>query len=398
MHYFLQLVWFIFIFVLALTGIVIIVLKGYDYYLIKKLTQSRRRIGFFTSDKAWSDAVKGKCCDWLVNMPRVQVTDNINFIFLEKIMGKYSNSELQAWQQGGLLIGIAQYLKKRPDETGIITIINNDMEKLFDNNYMWRTAPEHIDYALLAYAIMKLPVYNDRYFNAMTRIADVIKNHIGYDGTIYYRSKIPNYRLVDTIGMICPFLIRYGSFYNKVELIDLALNQIKKYAKYGVHHNTNIPAHAYHADNKMPLGIYGWGRGTGWYALGLIDSYEELNQSHMDKEFIKNNIILLADAIIKYQRSDGGWGQYLFIDNNTYDSSATAMLVYFLKKGVSSSLIKGDCYINAIEKGTLKLKLATRVDGTVDFSQGDTKGIAVYSTVFREFPFTQGMALRILSM
>ena len=39
--------------------------------------------------------------------------------------------------------------------------------------------------------------------------------------------------------------------------------------------NSNIPFHAYSIDNKDPLGLYGWGRGLGWYAIGLIDSYSE---------------------------------------------------------------------------------------------------------------------------
>ena len=36
----------------------------------------------------------------------------------------------------------------------------------------------------------------------------------------------------------------------------------------------------------------------------------------------------------------------------------------------------------------------TRRDGTIDFSQGDTKDIGVYSMLFEVLPFTQGMVLR----
>lgn len=36
---------------------------------------------------------------------------------------------------------------------------------------------------------------------------------------------------------------------------------------------------------------------------------------------------------------------------------------------------------------------ATRRDGTIDFAQGDTKGIGSYSQIFDRMPFAQGMGL-----
>ena len=43
-----------------------------------------------------------------------------------------------------------------------------------------------------------------------------------------------------------------------------------------------------------------------------------------------------------------------------------------------------------IEKALMK---ATRRDGTIDFAQGDTKGIGSYSQIFDRMPFAQGMGL-----
>ena len=40
----------------------------------------------------------------------------------------------------------------------------------------------------------------------------------------------------------------------------------------------------------------------------------------------------------------------------------------------------------------------TRRNGEIDFSQGDTKGIGLYSTTYDIMPFTQGMALRAISI
>ena len=35
-----------------------------------------------------------------------------------------------------------------------------------------------------------------------------------------------------------------------------------------------------------PLGVYGWGRGAGWYTLGLIATYKELPDGE-DKQWLK---------------------------------------------------------------------------------------------------------------
>lgn len=39
----------------------------------------------------------------------------------------------------------------------------------------------------------------------------------------------------------------------------------------------------------------------------------------------------------------------------------------------------------------------TRRNGIIDFSQGDTKDIGVYSQLFDKMPFTQGLAIRSIN-
>ena len=48
-------------------------------------------------------------------------------------------------------------------------------------------------------------------------------------------------------------------------------------------------------------------------------------------------------------------------------------------------------------KGIKYLMKVTRRNGIVDFSQGDTKDIGVYSQLFDKMPFTQGLAIRSIN-
>ena len=78
------------------------------------------------------------------------------------------------------------------------------------------------------------------------------------------------------------------------------------------------------------------------------------------------------------------------------DSSATATLAWFLINAARLNSISENCTL-AKNKAINYLMTVTRRDGSIDFSQGDTKGIGVYSQEFDILPFTQGFCLRTLN-
>ena len=148
--------------------------------------------------------------------------------------------------------------------------------------------------------LLKLDFINpDQYKHALDYTWELIKDHIGEDGTVGYRKSMQNYRYVDTIGFICPFLVSYGIKYNNDECIDLAVKQIQEYEQYGMLEKHNIPSHAYNIETKAPLGLYGWGRGLGWYAIGLIDTWNELPQNNKYKTVLELSVKKFANSIFK---------------------------------------------------------------------------------------------------
>lgn len=193
--------------------------------------------------------------------------------------------------------------------------------------------------------------------------------------------------------MICPFLVKYGVIYNKSECVDLAIKQILKYKKFGMNDKSSIPFHAYDVKNNYKVGLCGWGRGLAWFALGLIDTWKELPKDNDHREVLQQLIESLTMDIIKLQHYDGAFGWIVTMDDSRKDSSTTAVMLWFL---VNASSIEGleEMCKSSIDKAIKYLMSVTRRDGTIDFSQGDTKEIGVYSMLFDKMPFTQGMALR----
>ncbi|MEB3100775.1 glycoside hydrolase family 88 protein [Ferviditalea candida] len=327
--------------------------------------------------------------------PRMKVTDHTRWVVIDMLRGNYSKRAIQHWQEASLLLGLSEYLKQHDDQA-VKREVWSFLDSRFDSSGDWIEKPEYVDGAILAYAVMKLEFIDLEHYRAAFELTwRMIEAHIGEDSTIMYRTFMKDYRYVDTIGFVCPFLVSYGIKYNKPECIDLAYRQIKQYELHGMLEDRHIPCHAYQIGDLMPLGIYGWGRGLGWYALGLIDSWLELPAGHKYKASLEESIKGFATAVISLQQANGGWNWTVTRRECRSDSSATAALGWFL---LNASRVPGltQICLNHADKAIHYLAGVTRRNGAVDFSQGDTKDIGAYSTLFNIMPFTQGLCVRMM--
>lgn len=376
---------------IIIAGIILI-----DIIPIFKDWLSRIHIGRYFDNHVWNKAITRRGITWLNHTPKIKVTDNTRLVFIDMLKGNYTKSEIQHWQEAALLLGLNEYLKNNDDKVvkdEIITFIN----KKFDRSGQWIEKPVNIDGAILSYAIFKQDYINiDKYKKAFDYTWELIKEYIGEDGTVGYRKSMMSYRYVDTIGFICPFLITYGVKYNKTDCIDLAVKQIKEYEQYGMLQQYHIPSHAYKIESKVPLGLHGWGRGLGWFAIGLIDAWNELPSNHKYKIVLENSVKKFAKVVINLQQINGSWNWTVTRKETRPDSSTTATLAWFLLNASSINGISKEC-LESTEKAINYLMKVTRKNGSVDFSQGDTKDIGVYSTLFNILPFTQGFCMRCIN-
>ena len=239
---------------------------------------------------------------------------------------------------------------------------------------------------MLAFAISEIPFLDREIKPALDFIYNLIVSKIGKDTTVMYRNTTHNYRYVDTIGFICPFLTKYGIEFQKEEAIHLAVSQIKNFEKYGMLEN-KISCHAYEVNTKNPLGIFGWGRGLAWFIIGTLETFKILPEKHLEKKYLQNLLQLIAETLIKFQRKDGSFAWNLLDEHSRSDSSTTAVFAWFFKE----MNLK-----NEAQRSLQYLQSVTQRSGAIDFSQGDTKTMGVYSQKFEILPFTQGFVLKTL--
>ena len=356
--------------------------------------QSRIHIGRITNKKDYTLLVANKALKWLKNTPTIKLTDNKRLIIIDILKGNYKRNAIQHWQEAALVLGLTEsyYKTQNPEYKNQIDAF---LKSKF-NNYNWITKPTEIDGAILAFAILNCNWINqENYKTAHNEVYAVITNLIGNEDTVQYRSYSANYRFVDTIGFICPFLISYGLQFKNQKAIDLAVKQITTFNQFGMYKETFIPCHTYNIETKLPVGLFGWGRGLGWYAIGLIDSWLTLPNENQNKKILEQSVVSFAKMALQFQNQNGSWSWIVLDNTSRMDSSTTATLAWFLVNAAQINAISESCTI-AKEKAIHYLMTVTRRDGAIDFSQGDTKAIGVHSQEFDVLPFTQGFALRTL--
>ena len=296
----------------------------------------RIHIGRWADENVWQKAVEEVVFEWLSHTPKIE----------------NATADVMSWQKAGLLIGT---------NVGNPSGRWKDLCEELKNVEPSKINPEHL---LLAYALKVRP-HNVEAF---------VERH-GKE-TIPYRAHERNVRYVDTLGMVVPYLHWTGRD-------ELAVRQMREYDN--AMWNGVFPAHAYNVKYDVPMGTFDWSRGCGWYILALIES--------VDMEITKEKILKLAEALIPFQKTNGGYGCFIFNESARMDSSGTALIGLLMIAAYEYTRI--DMFLECAKRCEKALMAATRRDGIVDFCQGDTIGIGNYSQTFSLMPFAQGMALKL---
>lgn len=257
-------------------------------------------------------------------------------------------------------------------------------------------------------------LWNDyRYDQAMHQMMAFLYAHDKDEkGSLPYRPLHKNYRIfADGIGMICPFACGYGVKYRDKEAVKLAVRQIVNFFQYGMDEVTGLPYHVYKyrgEESSEKLGLLGWGRSVGWIAYGLAASLEMLER---DKETFREAydtiytyLEKLLQAAGEYVRQDGLFASSLMEKDAPVDTSASAMILYAYR--YYGEIPKGERenpdqqafrmqVQQTCDRGMLSLETYCK-DGKVLQAQSECLDIGVYGTNYDSYPWSLGMAMRVL--
>lgn len=212
------------------------------------------------------------------------------------------------------------------------------------------------------------------------------------DGSILYRANQKEVVYADTIGMIVPFMCRYGEKTGDRELQELAIKQVINFHKSGMDAKSGLPYHAYNADTKVKQGIIGWGRAVGWILLGIADGVNYLDNNQ--KARLTKVLDKLIEDTIKYQRQDGLFSWQLQSVDGPEDISATGMILSAIKTLIDQGLIN-DNYKDVIEKGVNTIK---EQSGVYSKCLAECEALSCYPQVYGEYPWGTAAIVKMLDM
>ena len=202
--------------------------------------------------------------------------------------------------------------------------------------------------------------------------------------------------LVDTIGLLCPFLMDYYSATGRREIMEMAMAHLDEYFQYGIEPRSGLPYHGIDpSTGYVPVGYLRWGRGAGWLALGLAGTLPRLQPNSPEQARIAGYARQFVANLIKVQMKEGGWGSILEREGSGFDSGATAMITGFLLTCRNHGIIQPGIN-DSISRGLEALRLKTRRDGTVDFCEGPVVAGNRHSRLWEPTSFAQGALLSAL--
>ncbi len=355
-------------------------------------TLGRMKIGTLKGDD-WFAAATDTAVKWsekgLPSVPRVA---GQRLTVVDRLNKTYKLETIQSWQTGSVLMSLNEIAPEVAKQSALKYIDPQTGE--------WVSFIDRVDSAFLAYSILSNPCIDKEFIRpAMKAAADMLLGEYDRYGSVPY-TKNSDHRYVDTVGLVCPFLVKYSLVYDDKKAMEAAVALIEEYEKLGLHSEFKTPVHCFDVKTKAPLGLYSWGRGCGWWAVGLAESFRILNETDEDS-FVKEKIIILkcllsfCAVMVKYQGDNGAFDRNIFAPSGA-DSSATAMIAYML--AYSGELSKNDKFTQSASKAMGYIFSVTRRDGTVDYSQGDTMGIGFYSAHSLVLPAAQGFALRTYNL
>jgi rhamnogalacturonyl hydrolase YesR len=287
-----------------------------------------------------------------------------------------------------LLLGLLDRYESSGD-TKLLEDIEQKCTELVSSSGQLIFTFDKVDQAMFGLVFLRLYTIAraKKYLTASNEIYKNVLSYVGDDDIVRYRKGV-DVAFIDTIGLVCPFLIMYADITDCKFARVLAEKQVNHVLDTGLDKDGILPFHAVDLNLNAPLGSINWGRGIGWWVLGLAPLAAKSDKDHPNKYFTALQKIL---AFLERARLDNEyWPQFIgHTNDNTIDSSATLMFL----------LATQQAGIRHIESQELLSVIGRCVDssGKVINASGDTIYINKYSRVKGASELAQGLMLSLIS-
>lgn len=300
------------------------------------------------------------------------------------------------WPTGLLAKGLMDYYMQNKNSEEARMILNC-LKQYYDRWIHKGYKMYYLDDALSGLTLIDLHQItgDEKYKKAAEAMVQYLYQHeTDKAGSLTYRPKQKNgYIFADGIGMVCPFLCRYGITYADMNAVNLAVTQLQNFIEFGMDEKTGLPYHGYEFESGVKYGIIGWGRAVGWLMLGMSESLSYLEESRPSYEIIKQAYRRLVDKVEAYQLEGGLYSWQLGAKEGPVDTSATGMILYSIARSLDTRILIG-IHKSRMMRGREALWNSVK-EGRIYGCLGECQGFCMYPQVYGAYPWSLGPALSL---
>lgn len=303
------------------------------------------------------------------------------------------------WPTGLLANALIDYYKNNLNSEDSL-VIKKALIKYYDRWIKGKSKIYYLDDILCGIALIELHQITgtETYKQALEKMAQYLYMHeVDKEGSLPYRpAQKNNHIYADGIGMICPFLCKYGRTYDDPHAVALAVKQIKNFVGHGMDSKTGLPYHGYEYSGRIKYGIIGWGRATGWLMMGMVDSLIYMEKSAASYDTVKQAFRHLVDKVEAYQQESGMYAWQLSAREGPVDTSATAMILYAIARGLEHNILIG-IHRSRMLRGKEALAAVVK-EGRLPDCLAECGGFGIYPQKYAVYPWSLGPALSLFNI
>ena len=175
----------------------------------------------------------------------------------------------------------------------------------------------------------------------------------------------------DDLFMSVPFLVRTYGRTGEERWLDDAVHQAISYHRHLDDPATGLMYHNWYSDSAggegagAQHGVAFWGRANGWAMLAQAELLERLGPADRARDTVLALFRRQVAALARYQDTTGLWHQLLDKPDSYLETSASAMFVYAIARGVSQHWLPASDAAVA-RKGWRGVMARIRPDGQIE--------------------------------
>lgn len=187
------------------------------------------------------------------------------------------------------------------------------------------------------------------------------------DGTLARNRPMPESLWLDDLYMSVPCLAQAGKLTGDGRYYDDAVKQILQFSERMFVKERGLFMHGW-VQGMQPHPVFPWARANGWAIMAMVELLEVLPENHPARTRILDLYRAHAAALTAAQGHAGLWHQLLDRRESYEETSASAMFVFAIARGINRGWLDAKAFGPAVSLGwnavTTKVNARGQVEGT----------------------------------